>query len=66
MTPNFCDDIDTAMTGDHIAFGGFLDFYQKVLFWSLQASSTFIFTSLRVSGKNLKSQFASKVDLKIG
>ena len=53
--PNFCDVIDTAMTGDPITFWGFLSFYRKVLFWSLQASSMFIFTLLRVSGKDLKS-----------
>ena len=55
MPPNFCDVIDTAMTGDPIAFWSFLNFCRKVLFWSLQASSMFIFTLLRVSGKDLKS-----------
>ena len=55
VPPNFCDVIDTAMTGDPITFWGFLNFYRKVLFWSLQASSMFIFTLLRVSGKDLKS-----------
>ena len=55
VQPNFCDVIDTAMTGDPIAFWSFLNFYRKVLFWSLQASSMFIFTLLRVSGKDLKS-----------
>ena len=55
VPPNFCDVIDTAMTGDPIAFWSFLNFYRKVLFWSLQASSMFIFTLLRVSGKDLKS-----------
>ena len=39
VPPNFCDVIDTAMTGDPIAFWSFLNFYRKVLFWSLQASS---------------------------
>ena len=66
MAPNFCGVIDTAMTGDPIAFWGFLNFYRKVLFWSFQASSMFIFTLLRASGKTLKSQFALEVDLKIG
>ena len=55
VPPNFCDVIDTAMTGDPIAFWSFLNFYRKVLFWLLQASSMFIFTLVRVSGKNLKS-----------
>ena len=55
VAPIFCDVIDTAMTGHPIAFWGFLNFYRKVLVWSLQASSMFIFTLLRVSGKNLKS-----------
>ena len=30
VAPNFCDVIDTAMTGDPIAFLGFLNFYRKV------------------------------------
>ena len=55
VPPNFCDVIDTAMTGDPIAFRSFLNFCRKVLVWSLQASSMFIFTLLRVSGKDLKS-----------
>ena len=55
VAPNFRDVIGTAMTGDSIAFWRFWTFYRKVLFWSLLASSMFIFTSLRVSGKNLKS-----------
>ena len=55
VPPNFCDIIDTTMTGDPIAVWSFLNFYRKVLFWSLQASSMFIFTLLRVSGKDLKS-----------
>ena len=55
VPPNFCDVIDTAMTRDPIAFLSFFNFYRKVLFWSLQASSMFIFTLLRVSGKDLKS-----------
>ena len=55
VPPNFCDVIDTAMTGDTIAFWSFLNLFRKVLFWSLQASSMFIFTLLRVSGKDLKS-----------
>ena len=29
VAPIFCDVIDTAMTGDPIAFWGFLNFYQK-------------------------------------
>ena len=66
VVPNCCDVIDTAMTGDPIAFWGFLNFSGNVLFWSLQASSMFIFTLLRVSGKNLKSYFALEVDLKGG
>ena len=66
VATNFCDVIDTAMTGDPIAFWGFLNFYRKVLVRSLQASSMFIFTLLRVSGKNLKSYFALEVDLKRG
>ena len=32
VQPNFCDVIDTAMTGDPIAFRSFLNFYRKVLF----------------------------------
>ena len=55
VPPNFCDVIATAMTGDPIAFWSFLHFYRKVLVWSLQASSMFIFTLVRVSGKDLKS-----------
>ena len=55
VPPYFCDVIDTAMTEDPIAFRSFLNFYRKVLFWSLQASSIFIYTLLRVSGKDLKS-----------
>ena len=55
VAPSFCDVIDTAMTGDPIAFWSFLNFYRKVLLWSLHASSMFIFTLLRVSGKDLKS-----------
>ena len=66
VVPNCCDVIDTAMTGDPIAFWGFLNFSRNVLFWSLQASSMFSFTLLRVSGKNLKSYFALEVDLKGG
>ena len=66
VAPSFCDVIDTAMTGDPIAFWSFLNFYRKVLFWSLHASSIFIFTLLRVSGKDLKSWFALEVDLKRG
>ena len=50
VVPNCCDVIDTAMTGDPIAFCGFLNFSGNVLFWSLHASSMFIFTLLRVSG----------------
>ena len=66
VPPNFCDVIDTAMTGDPIAFWSFLNFYRKVLFWSLQASSMFIFTLLRMSGKDLKSKLDLEVDLKRG
>ena len=66
VVPNCCDVIDTAMTGDPIAFWGFLNFSGNALFWSLQASSMFIFTLLRVSGKNLKSYCALEVDLKGG
>ena len=66
VPPNFCDVIDTGMTLDPTAFWSFLNFYRRVLFWSLQASSMFMFTLFRVSGKNLKRQFALKVDRKIG
>ena len=31
VAPKFCDVIDTAMTGDPMAFLGFLNFYRKVL-----------------------------------
>ena len=66
MAPNFCCVIDTAMTGDPIAFWGFLNFFRKVIFQSLQASSMFIFTLLCVSGKNLKSYLALEVDQRRG
>ena len=55
VPPNFCDVIDTAMTGDPIAIWSFLNFYRKLFFWWLHASSMLIFTLLRVSGKDLKS-----------
>ena len=51
VVPSCCDVIDTAMAGDPIAFWGFLNFSRNVLFWSLQASSMFIFTLLCLSGK---------------
>ena len=66
VVPYCCHVIDTAMTGDPFAFWGFLNFSRNVLFWSLEASSMFIFTLLRVSGKNFKSYFALEVDLKRG
>ena len=64
VAANFCDVIDTAMTGDPIAFWGFLTFSQKVLVWSVQASSMSIITLLRVSGKNFKRQLDLEVGLK--